>query len=128
MTDEQKLQAVELALAGVKVEDIRDMAGMFSYARRTCLRELATLDDFRGALAGLLERDECRLLDSAVDALGPEGFCRLCTGVLDEYDNEHPGSYRSDYVRAATEGAETLGATIRRKRLEWKRTKHDRAF
>jgi hypothetical protein len=95
MTDKEKLQAVELALAGVKVENIRAMAGTFSYVRRTGNPQESAQD-----FVALLEDEEFQVLNRVQLALGLDTLYRICTEVLEEYDSENPVEYRRDYVSA----------------------------
>lgn len=98
MTDDQKIAAVELALAGVKVEDIRAMAGTFSYARRTGQPQESAQD-----FAALLDDEEFEVLNRVQLALGMDTLHRICTEVLEEYDHENPDVYRRDYWLATAE-------------------------
>ena len=91
MTDDQKIAAVELALAGVKVEEIRAMAGTFSYARRTGQPQESAQD-----FAALLDDEEFEVLNRVQLALGMDTLHRICTEVLEEFDSENPWEYRFD--------------------------------
>jgi hypothetical protein len=105
MTDAEKIEQVEHALDGTRelIAEVRELAGTFSYVRRTGHGELATLDEFANSLAGLLDRDESALMHRAEQALGPDALYKVCAGALEEYDCENPHEYRRDYVRAVGE-------------------------
>jgi hypothetical protein len=94
MTDSEKLLAVELALAGVKIEDMRDLAGTFSYVRRTGDKLQDCAQDF----ATLLEPEEFEVLNRVQLARGLDTLYRICSEVLEEYDHENPLEYRRDYM------------------------------
>lgn len=91
MTDDQKIAAVELALAGVKVEEIRAMASTFSWVRRT-QKPQESAQDF----ATQLEDEQFEVLDRVQLALGLDTLYRICTEVLEEFDSENPWEYRFD--------------------------------
>ncbi len=98
MNDAAKIAAVELALAGVKIEDIRAMAGTFSYVRRTGDPQESAQD-----FVALLEDEEFQTLNRVQLALGLDTLYSICTEALEEHDENDPWEYRRDYMLATVE-------------------------
>ncbi len=94
MTDAEKLQAVEEALDGHAelLAGVRNLRGTFEYSARDCWGDSVpnsppvptSFDEMQGRLWGLLDWDECDLLDRAVSVLGQEKVLQLYLKVLAE--------------------------------------------